>query len=77
VESSGTGIVEIGSHVTVTDGKNNFEYSVVGGYESDPAQKTISHISPLGRALMGKKKEDEVVVHAPSGPKTYTIVEIL
>lgn len=76
VESSGSGLAEIGSHVTVTDGKINYEYSIVGGYESDPAQKTISNYSPLGRALMGKKKGDEVIVHAPSGPKTYTIIEI-
>jgi len=76
VESAGTGIVDIGSHVTITDGKNNYEYSVVGGYESDPAQKTISNYSPLGRALMGKKKGDSVIVHAPSGSKIYTIVEI-
>ncbi len=76
VESSGTGIVEIGSHVKVSDGINQHEYTVVGGYESDPAQKTISNYSPLGRALMGKKKGDEVHVAAPSGPKIYTIVEI-
>jgi transcription elongation factor GreA len=76
VESSGSGLVEIGSNVTITDGKNNFEYSIVGGYESDPAQKTISNFSPIGRALMGKKKGDSVIVNAPLGAKTYTIVEI-
>jgi transcription elongation factor GreA len=76
VESSGTGIADIGSHVTITDGTKTYEYSLVGGYESDPAQKTISNFSPLGRALMGKKKDDSVIVNAPSGPKTYTIVEI-
>jgi transcription elongation factor GreA len=76
VESSGTGIVEIGSKVTVSDGKNTYEYSIVGGYESDPAQKTISNYSPLGRALMGKKKGDQADVRAPSGIKTYTIVGI-
>jgi transcription elongation factor GreA len=76
VESSGTGIVEIGSHVTITDGTKQYEYSLVGGYESDPSKKTISHQSPLGRALMGKKKRDEVIVHAPQGDKTYIIVSI-
>jgi transcription elongation factor GreA len=76
VESSGTGIVEIGSRVTITDGKNTYEYSIVGGYESDPAQKTISNFSPIGRALMGKKKDDLVQVLAPSGVKTYTIIAV-
>lgn len=76
VESSGRGIVEIGSRVTVTDGTSNYEYTVVGGYESDPSRKTISHISPIGRALMGKKEHDRVEFHAPSGVKIYTIVTI-
>jgi len=76
VESSGKGMVEIGSHVTLTHGNTQYEYNVVGGYESDPSKKTISHISPIGRALMGKKKNDSIEVQAPAGRKTYTIVEV-
>jgi transcription elongation factor GreA len=68
--------VQIGTKVTIFDGKKEFEYTIVGGYESDPSQKTISHISPIGRALIGKKVHDSVVVHAPSGDTTYTIVRI-
>lgn len=76
IQATGSGTVEIGSIVTVTDGVHEFMYTVVGGYESDPSRKTISHISPIGRALMGKKKNDTVEVHAPAGVRTYTIVEI-
>lgn len=76
VEATGTDAVGIGNLVTITDGTNQFTYTLVGGYESDPAQKTISHISPLGRAIVGKKKNDAVEVFAPSGKKTYTIVDI-
>lgn len=76
VQSSGRDVVEIGSHVIITDGKNLHEYSIVGGYESDPSKKTISHHSPLGRALMGKKKNDIIEVHAPAGNKAYTIKEV-
>lgn len=76
VETMGTDVVGIGNLVTITDGTNQFAYTLVGGYESDPAQKTISHISPLGRAIVGRKKNDEVDVFAPSGKKTYTIVDI-
>jgi transcription elongation factor GreA len=73
VESAGTGAVDIGATVTVTDGKREYKYTIVGGYESDPAKKTISHVSPLGRALMGKRPGDTAVVMAPVGAITYTV----
>lgn len=77
VESSQSGVVEIGSIVTVTDGSKQYEYTVVGGYESDPSRKTVSHISPIGRALMGKKVQDIIDVHAPSRIIKYTILKIV
>ncbi len=76
VESSGSGRVEIGSEVTLTDGKKEFHYTVVGGYESDPSKKTVSHISPIGKALVGKKAQDKVDVYAPNGVTTYTILTV-
>lgn len=76
VESSNSGKVEIGSTVTVNDGITSTTYSIVGGYESNPAQKTISHISPLGRVLMGKSKNEIVELNAPAGIKKYTILDI-
>lgn len=76
VESSNTGVVDIGSTVTIKDGDQTFTYSIVGGYESDPTKKTISHISPLGKALMGKKVHDTAIMNAPAGIKTFTIVSI-
>jgi len=76
VSSTGDGTVQIGSVVKLKDATREYEYTVVGGYESDPSQNTISHISPFGRALMGKKNHDSVEVVAPSGTKTYTITDI-
>ncbi|HUD20354.1 MAG TPA: transcription elongation factor GreA [Patescibacteria group bacterium] len=76
VESTHGGMVDIGSVVTVSDGTNTSQYSIVGGYESDPSKKTISHISPLGKALMSKKQNDVVEVRAPSGIKKYRILII-
>lgn len=76
VEATGTDVVGIGNLVTITDGTTRSAYTIVGGYESDPAQKTISHFSPLGRALMGKRKNDTADVLAPSGKRTYTILDI-
>jgi transcription elongation factor GreA len=76
VEAHGNSTVEIGSHVSITDGSSEYSYTIVGGYESDPKAKTISNMSPLGRALFGKKLNDTVTVHAPAGDKSYTIVSI-
>jgi len=76
VESTNTGIIDIGSHVTISDGTKEYAYEIVGGYESNPAEHTISHISPLGRVLIGRKVKDVVEVQAPSGIKTYTILSI-
>jgi transcription elongation factor GreA len=76
VESSANGRADIGSVVTITDGKKEYTYTLVGGYESDPSLKTVSHISPIGRALLGKKADDTVEVNAPSGTKSYKIISI-
>jgi transcription elongation factor GreA len=64
------------ARVKLSDGKNEYEYEIVGGYESDPIKHTISQQSPLGRAIMGKKVNDVVEVYAPGGIKKYTIVSI-
>lgn len=76
VQATNSGTVQIGSHIKITDGTKEYEYSIVGGYESDPSKMSISHISPLGKALMGKRTSETVVFEAPSGKKTFTILEI-
>jgi transcription elongation factor GreA len=68
--------IALGSKVTVKiDGKKE-EYTVVGEFEADPLVKKISHESPLGRALLGKKIGEKVEVEAPAGKIVYTIVSI-
>jgi transcription elongation factor GreA len=64
------------ARVKLSDGINEYEYHIVGGYESDPTKHTISQQSPLGRALMGKNVNDVVEVHTPSGTKKYTIISV-
>jgi transcription elongation factor GreA len=76
VTTVNTGRVEIGTKVTITDGVKDFDYTIVGGYESNPIQKTISHISPLGKAIFGKEIGDTVCVSAPKGIIKYTIKKI-
>jgi transcription elongation factor GreA len=76
VSSSQTGKVEIGSKVTITDGLKDYQYTIVGGYESNPSEKTISYISPIGKAIFGKGVGDEVFVTAPKGIIKYIIKNI-
>lgn len=73
---NGNGTIQIGSTVRLTNGVKEMEFSVVGGYESDPSRNTISHLSPLGSAIMDKKSGDTIEVHAPGGAKKYTIVTV-
>ena len=60
--------------VPITGPTNNF--TIVGEGEPAPAEKKISHESPLGKALMGKGVGEEVVVTAPVGKVIYHIKEI-
>jgi transcription elongation factor GreA len=73
VHSSG---VELGSQVTLKISGKEEVYRVVGEWEADPAEKKISHESPLGKALLGKKSGESVEVEAPAGKIHYTIVSV-
>ena len=61
-------VVKLGSRVTVMsqDGKPE-SYVIVGSTEADPTEGKISHLSPVGRALLGKKRGEKVEVPAPAG----------
>ncbi|MFH0864141.1 MAG: transcription elongation factor GreA [Candidatus Gottesmanbacteria bacterium] len=70
------GKVDLGCKVTLhIDGKKEV-FTIVGEWEADPSNKKISHASPLGQALLGKKVGEKVEVEAPVGKIIYTIVEI-
>lgn len=66
-------LVGIGSTVNVLINDQEHEFVIVGEWEADPVSKKISHESPLGRALIGKKVGDEVHVEAPAGQIAYKI----
>ena len=59
------------------DSEEEVEYMIVGQEESDIRMGKISVSSPLGRALLGKKPGDEIVLQAPGGKRNYEIVDIL
>jgi transcription elongation factor GreA len=69
--------VEVGSHVTITEGNGSPEtYRIVGSAEADPTKGFISNASPLGRALMGCKTGDKVTIDVPDGSLEFKVVGI-
>lgn len=68
--------VNLGCKVTVKAQKQEQIFHIVGEWEADPAEKKISHRSPLGKSLLGKKVGEKVEVEAPAGKITYTIRQI-
>lgn len=69
-------VIDLGSHVTVHVRGREDSFMLVGEWEADPAEKKISHESPLGKALIGKTVGDEVHVEAPAGTVAYKVVAI-
>lgn len=68
--------VKLGSTVTLNIKDKKEIFTVVGEWEADPTAKKISHESPLGKALLGKKVGDKVEVEAPAGKLIYSIISI-
>ena len=69
--------VGLGSTVTVVESDGPPEkYHLVGAAEADPSQGRISNESPLGQALIGRRKGDTVQVSAPAGLLTFRITAI-
>lgn len=73
-----TDTVSIGSTVKVKDLQFNeeIEYTIVGSAESDPLANKISNESPVGEALLGRKKGDTVEITVPAGTIRYEILDI-
>src|ERR687897_390085 len=72
------GVVAVGTKVRLRDldAKETIEYHVVGSAEANPAEHKLSNESPVGKAIMGKKKGEIVEVAAPRGSLKYKIMEV-
>ncbi len=70
------GTVDFGSTVTLDNQGKEMTFTLVSGYESNPAEKKLSVFSPMGKAVMGKKAGDKVTVSTPSGEITVEIQKI-
>ena len=71
-------VVSIGSKVRLRDlgAKQTVEYRIVGSAEANPAENKLSNESPVGKAIMGRKKGEVVEVTAPRGALKFKILEI-
>jgi transcription elongation factor GreA len=71
-------VVSIGSRVKLrdVDAKQTIEYKIVGSAEANPAENKLSNESPVGKAIIGKKKGETVEVTAPRGTLKFKILDI-
>ena len=70
-------VVEVGARITVMEeGEAPESYLIVGAKEADPRNGRISHVSPIGSALMGRRVGDRVEVQTPGGALWLEIIEI-
>jgi transcription elongation factor GreA len=71
-------VVSIGSRVKLrdVDAKETIEYRIVGSAEANPMENKLSNESPVGKAIIGKKKGDTVEVAAPRGTLKFKIMDI-
>ena len=71
-------VVGLGSTVTIQkEGeKDKHKYSIVGTEEANMAEQKISYVSPLGEAMMGKKKGETFAFTTPNGTMSYKIISV-
>ena len=76
VEKKDTGIIGFGNKVKLKGEGKEIDFTLVGGYESNPSIGKISYLSPIGKALFGRKTGDYINVSTPKGTVTYQIIKV-
>ena len=78
VSAQNSGAVSIGSAITVERGSDKVRrtFMIVGSEEANPTEAKISNESPLGKAVLGKKKGDKLEVKTPGGLVSYHLISI-
>ncbi len=69
-------MVRVGSVVHVKEGSKSTKYTIVGSAEAQPAEMKLSNESPVGKALLGHKRGEEVVFTTPKGERRLKITKI-
>ena len=77
-EEVSTDAVAIGTRVRLKDidANETVEYQIVGSMEANPAEHKLSNESPVGKAIIGRKKGETVEVAAPRGSLRFKIMDI-
>lgn len=76
-ETNGNDSVSIGNRVTVVEaGADPETFILVGAKEANPREGKISHESPIGRALMGRRVGDRAEAETPGGPIVFRVLKI-
>jgi transcription elongation factor GreA len=75
--ASRDGIIRLGAKIKIrhADGEEA-SYLLVSPAEADPRRGRISEESPIGRALVGKQKNEEVTADTPSGPEHLVVLDV-
>lgn len=76
VESKSSDRVSVGSTVDVELENGQHTFKIVGSSEANPDEGKISHESPIGKALIGKKVGEHAEVEIPAGTITYRVIKI-
>ena len=71
-----TDMVRVGSIVHVKEGGKSTKYTIVGSAEAKPAELKLSNESPVGKALLGHKRGEEVTFPTPKGERRLKITKI-
>ena len=76
--SSRDGVIRLGAKVKLRheDGEEA-QYMLVSPAEADPRRGRISEESPIGRAIVGKKKNEEVTAETPNGPEHLVVLDVV
>lgn len=71
-------VVGLGNEVCIQKNgeKGNICYTIVGSEEANIHDKKLSYLSPLGEALMGKEKGEEIIFDTPNGKQKYKLLKI-
>jgi transcription elongation factor GreA len=76
IAKTNSGTIALGSTVTLQSDKGTVTYTLVSSVEADPAEKKISDESPIGQALVGKKKGEKVEIKTPSGVMSFIVKDV-
>jgi transcription elongation factor GreA len=76
IHKSNSTDVEVGNTVTVDMAGAETTFTIVGPNEASPSEGRISHESPLGRALLGRKVGDNLSVRTPAGSKQVRVLKV-